>query len=462
MPKADKTRALWPVLVVALVALAAGACSTSATNSGLTLVDAQGNHPANFLSTHPGFAVSSVAQCRSCHGSDLTGGIAKVSCFQNTAGCHHGTIPGWLSTPPAPQAHGQSAKRAPGSSGFVSCRICHGSDYSGGGAQVACLNAACHGDSGSPHPADWGVGDPYEHMDTAEQNASSCARCHAAGANSPIPAPDPAAPAGTAPGCFNSTLCHGAIVIPHPVGDAWVTTPPSAEPHGIDAKATPGDTSGFAYCQLCHGSGTDFAGGSAGVSCYPCHGTAGSPHPEQWLAGDPYFHSTTAPGNAAVCAFCHTAGANSPIAAPSPPAPAGTAPGCFNSTLCHGPISVPHAVGAAWVATPPAAQPHGGDAKAAPGATSGFGYCRACHGTSTGDFNGGVTSVSCRIVACHGGDSPHAAAWLPGDTYTHTTTDVGNAPECGFCHYGESSNGNHAPTPPPLGSGCFNNTLCHD
>jgi len=286
-----------------------------------------------------------------------------------------------------------------------------------------------------------------------------CAQCHLNGNNSPIGLPSPPAPAGTAPGCFNNTLCHGENPVPHPLGNAWVTTSPAAQPHGNNAKGAPGAGTGFAYCQICHGTPDgDFSAGSA-VSCYICHGVS-APHPSQWRTGDTYLHTSVDGGNASVCAFCHTAGANSPIPPPNLPPPAGTPLGCFNGTLCHGPVGAPHPVADAWITTSPAAQPHGDRAKAAPGATTGFAYCRVCHGTSTGDFDGGITLLTCQAASCHGGNSPHAAAWLPGETYIHTTTNEGNAPECGFCHYGGVT---HDPTPPPAGTplGCFNNTLCH-
>jgi hypothetical protein len=252
------------------------------------------------------------------------------------------------------------------------------------------------------------------------------------------------------------------------VGSTWVATSPAAQPHANDAKATPGAATGFAYCQACHGTGTDFAGGSSGVSCYPCHSTTtSSPHASQWRTGDTYVHTTTAEGNAPVCAFCHLNGANSPVAPPSPPAPAGTAPGCFNSTLCHGVGGVPHPVGSAWVAASPAAQPHGDSAKATPGAAAGFAYCQVCHGTGTtppANFGGGSSGVSC--LTCHG--NPHAPApWRAsaGSVYDHTSTDPGNAPICAQCHFpGSLSNPpNHPPSPAPAGTppGCFNSTLCH-
>jgi hypothetical protein len=442
---------LWPVLISVLLALFVSGCSSSTENTGLSLVDPNGNHPANFLSTHPGFAVADVNQCTQCHGDDLMGGISNQSCFLSA--CHHDPEPGWVSTPPAAQPHGASAKAVPGSSGFVSCQICHAEDFSGGGAQVTCLSASCHGGPGtSPHPAQWRSGDTYVHASTAEENASVCVQCHLDGANSPIGPPSPPAPAGTPPGCFNSTLCHGASAVPHPVGATWVTVPPASQPHGNDAKAAPGAATGFDYCQVCHGSGTDFAGGSSGISCYTCHG-ASAPHPASWRTGDTYVHTSVEGGNASVCAFCHAAGANSPIPPPSPPAPGGTPPGCFNSTLCHA-VPVPHPVDNTWVAASGDPQPHGNDAKAAATTSSGFLYCQSCHGSGS-DFDafaGGSSGVSC--YTCHNPPlpvpHPPGSEWETSGGYTHRNTDPSNAAVCAYCH--QSSPG----TP-----GCFNGTLCH-
>ncbi|MGB6410245.1 MAG: hypothetical protein WBF16_03480, partial [Candidatus Deferrimicrobiaceae bacterium] len=442
---------LWPILIVIFVA---GCSSSSDTASSILPGPGGGTHPVDFLSTHPSTAVSDVDACTICHGDDLTGGIANTSCF--TAACHHDAQPNWVVLPSGPpQGHGISAKRKPGSSGFVSCQICHADDFSGGGAGVSCF--LCH--ASAPHASQWRTGDTYVHTNADPDNAPVCAQCHLDGANSPIAPPSPPAPAGTPPGCFNSTLCHGVAGAPHPVGGTWVTASPAPQPHGNDAKAVPGATTGFNYCQVCHGTGTDFAGGSSGISCYTCHG-ASAPHPASWRTGDTYVHTNTAEGNASVCAFCHTGGANSPVPPPSPPAPGGTPPGCFNSTLCHA-AGVPHPVGGTWVTVSPAAQPHGNDAKAVPGATTGFNYCQVCHGTGT-DFAGGSSGTSC--YPCHGASAPHPASWRTGDTYVHTTVAEGNVSVCAFCHTGGANSPIPPPSPPAPGGtppGCFNSTLCH-
>ena len=460
------------VLILLAAFAAAAGCSTANTSGdgNVNHVDASGHSIPGWLTstggTHASTATTNYianggsSSCTECHGSDLAGGISSVSCFGNTAGCHHGPVPNWITA----AVHGAVAKKAPGSSGFASCQICHGKNFSGGGADVSCFT--CHGVSAPHAPKPWRAsgGTTLTHTTTDTANAPVCALCHYPGSlNNPANHPATPAPAGTAPGCFNNTLCHAEAAAPHPVGASWVATSPAAQPHGISAKATPGAAAGYAYCQACHGTGTDFAGGSSGVSCYPCHGpTSNSPHASQWRTGDTYVHTTTAEGNAPVCAYCHRDGANSPIAAPSPPAPAGTAAGCFNGTLCHASV-VPHPVGASWVATSPAAQPHGISAKATPGAAAGYAYCQACHGTGT-DFAGGSSGVSC--YPCHGptSNSPHASQWRTGDIYVHTTTSEGNAPVCAYCHRDGANSPIAAPSPPaPAGTaaGCFNSTLCH-
>jgi len=420
--------------------------------SGWMVVPSGGTHAST--ATNDYIANNGSSGCTQCHGSDLSGGISNVSCFGNPAGCHHGPVAGWVAVSPAAQNHGVSAKKAPGSSGFASCQICHGADFRIVRGGKTCFT--CH--TLTPHASQWRTGDTYVHTTTDAGNAPVCALCHLNGANSPIAAPSPPAPAGTAAGCFNSTLCHGQAG--HPAG--WAAALGAPQPHGVSAKGTPGSTSGYAYCQVCHGTGTNFAGGSSGVSCYTCHvPTANSPHASQWGSGDTYVHTTTAEGNAEVCAYCHRNGENSPIAPPSPPAPAGTAPGCFNSTLCHGASAVPHPLNGLWFAFPPEPQVHGNAAKATPGTGQGFAYCQVCHGSGT-DFAGGSSGVSC-YTTCHLVPAPHPGQWRTGDNYVHTSTAGGNAPVCAFCHTAGLNSPILPPPAPAPGAqpDCYNNTLCH-
>ena len=232
------------------------------------------------------------------------------SSFNSETGRH---ATGWSS----PAIHGTAAKTQ--TNGFAACQECHADDFSGGVSAVPCKS--CHTVNAPHAPAPW-ICSSWTHTNTNPDNASICAQCHTNGANSSLQ-PSPPAAAGTVPGCFNSTLCHAQVG--HPAGWSDPTQ------HGATAKSAPTGSSEFAFCETCHGS--DFSGGEALTSCFTCHGGNG-PHPTSWIAGS-YTHTNTDTGNASVCALCHTNGANSPLAPPSPPAAAGTAPGCFNSTLCH-------------------------------------------------------------------------------------------------------------------------------
>jgi len=450
------------VLILLAVFAAAAGCSTANTTGGdvvVNHVDASGNSVPGWVTPTGGLHANSATKdyianggsssCTECHGSDLTGGISRVSCFGNTAGCHHDPIPNWITA----AVHGATAKLAPGSSGFASCQICHGKNFSGGGAKVSCTNnpnAACHGPAvASPHPFPWRVADgsAFDHNSTNTANAPVCYGCHAdspaGNPNNPHRPPTPAA-AGTPPGCFNGTMCHNQPGAPHPSGNpAWETTPPAAQPHGDAAKLPPGSAAGFAYCQVCHGTGTNFSGGSSGVSCTnnpnaACHGPAvASPHPPDWLPGDTYVHTSTAGGNAPVCAFCHLNGVNSPIAPPSPPAPAGTPPGCFNSTLCHGSVA-PHPV------------PYNDPSHYAVTSATFPETCSACHDVSAPSTKSGPVCQTCHIAgspltalsctSCHANPPNGATTAYPNAAGAHAThialTSTGTPIACDTCHNG--------------------------
>ena len=438
------------LILLSAFAVAAG-CSTANTPGGggdvvINHVNASGNSVPGWVAPTGGSHANSAtmnyianggtSSCTECHGSDLAGGISGVSCFANTAGCHHGPIPNWITA----AVHGATAKKAPGSSGFAACQICHGRDFSGGGAKVSCYT--CHGVSAPHAPKPWraSAGATFSHTNTDPANAPICAKCHFQGSpNNPANHPATPAPAGTAPGCFNSTLCHGAAGAPHPVGSTWVATSPAAQPHGNSAKATPGATAGFSYCQDCHGTGTNFSGGSSGVSCYPCHvPTANSPHASQWRTGDTYVHTSTAEGNAPVCAFCHLDGTNSPIAPPSPSAPAGTAPGCFNSTLCHGSGVVGHPV------------PFNSSAHYGVSSSTFSSSCSVCHDVSGTSTKSGPVCQTCHIagspltaincVSCHANPPSGAASSYPNVAGAHAAhialNGAGTPIACDTCHNG--------------------------
>lgn len=374
------------------LALLLWGCGKSAGNA-VAFNPTTGAHPATWTQDHWTDYLKSANECRTCHGSTTdpaqAGGIANVSCFScHTKGVVH--YDGWA----LPAQHGRlgadlapvptMAPAVPVMAGFAHCTKCHGSNYDGGISAVSCRS--CH--ATAPHPAKpWfdATGTKPSHALVNPGNLGECVKCHAAGANSLLKPAVPA-PAGTAPGCYNATLCHstGAHTATW-VKDHWAeylktpnecrtchgsTTDPAqaggvakvscfschttgvdhptgwalAAQHGQLAQAAPVTTvapaipvmAGFAHCAKCHGS--NYGGGLSGSSCMTCHTKA--PHPNKpWLPDSGVSllagHPSTNTANLPECVACHAHGANSSLVPPNP-APAGTAPGCSNATLCHG------------------------------------------------------------------------------------------------------------------------------
>ncbi len=213
----SRTRMMMGTCFAMLLAILALGCAGTAGTS-TQLGEATAQHAAGWIPSHYAEYVKAPEQCRTCHGSTadpiLAGGIAKVSCFTcHTSGVNHPAtwaLPGQhgrLGAQAAPVA--TTAPAVPVMAGFAHCAKCHGSTYDNGLA-VSCKS--CH--TRAPHPnRPWTgttVGAP-SHVQTNQSNVGQCAVCHLAGANSlmkPLITP----PAGTAPGCFNETLCHGTNI----------------------------------------------------------------------------------------------------------------------------------------------------------------------------------------------------------------------------------------------------------
>jgi len=313
------------ILLAAFAGIAG--CANDHSSGGLTsppdwvVVPSGGGHAKSATRTY--IASDGSSSCIECHGADLSGGTSNVSCFGNPSGCHHGTVAEWVASGTATQQHGASAKGGTDGSSMYACQICHGNNFAGAASAPSCLNnGACHGAGVvSPHPSKWrtSTGGASTHESTDTANAPVCYGCHAyagtANPNNPTIPTSPAS-AGTAPGCFNGTMCHNDAVAPHATGTAWTSAGTGF--HGTDAKAD------LTYCQGCHGTpGTiDFNGGSASTTCSTCHADAKA-HPTDWqgprtVDGVEISHRTSGNRNVA-CAICHkTTGSG---AGPNPSAP---------------------------------------------------------------------------------------------------------------------------------------------
>jgi hypothetical protein len=201
----------------AVLSLLVWGCAGSATD-GPKFNETTGAHPAGWIQNHWEEFVKNPSQCTSCHGSTkdpaTSGGIAKVSCFTCHAnGPWHPA--GWGD----PSQHGRlGAQLAPSQdptamAGYAHCAKCHGSNYDNPvGITPSCKS--CH--TKAPHPdKPWvstSLSEPT-HVQTDQGNAPECFKCHANGANSDLKPATPA-PAGTTPGCFNNTMCHGTNITP--------------------------------------------------------------------------------------------------------------------------------------------------------------------------------------------------------------------------------------------------------
>ena len=187
---------------------------------------ATGAHPDTWLATHWSSYLQDPGQCTTCHGSAATQPTAAVQAGVTCFSCHHPAGPNhpatWNLAVPAPD-HGTAAMGVAGPAfdpanpafpmqGFASCVPCHGALYNNPSNGYAPSCFSCH--TTAPHPAaPWGAGlglpaTQPRHDLVDDSNAPECFKCHAGGQNNgSYPAPPAPAP-GTAPGCFNGTLCH--------------------------------------------------------------------------------------------------------------------------------------------------------------------------------------------------------------------------------------------------------------
>ena len=98
------------------------------------------NDPSSENSHMAKIAVTGTEECKACHGGlekhDYFGGTSGVSCYK----CHAGGPSGhpafniWVGLPDGANFHGKED--------IQTCKACHGTNLSGGVAEVSCF--ACH------------------------------------------------------------------------------------------------------------------------------------------------------------------------------------------------------------------------------------------------------------------------------------------------------------------------------
>ncbi|MFZ0390112.1 MAG: CxxxxCH/CxxCH domain-containing protein [Calditrichia bacterium] len=174
---------------------------------------------------------------------------------------------GWV------QTHGQLVLN--GELSQESCKSCHGEQFGGGTAGVAC--GECHY---YPHTGPWlnPKAEGFHGKVAKQKGLDECTPCH--GAN--FMRDD------------EVTSCYDCHTFPHLPG--WMNLE-SENFHGDVVQEM-----GKEECQGCHG--TDFQGGSAGVSCYQCHTY---PHPEFFKGGTVHgtFIKEELDWNLTACKECH-------------------------------------------------------------------------------------------------------------------------------------------------------------
>ncbi len=419
-------------------------------------------HPPRYILSHAPEADADLTRCRSCHGSDLNGGINAVGCFT----CHDQGDPITVHQLPYtdPDAHG-----AAGRAELRRCFACHGSPpnlFDGGILSAPdlfdrpaadCSSSACHPDAGA-HPTRW-QGDNDITADylsshrpvTQDVIDRGCAMCHQVVDNGPQPS-------SQAPSCFSSSFTNADNVASacHANGPAQSHYMPFIDPqnHGAPAK------SDMARCQKCHGTpGTiAFDGGIAETACSSteCHPDAGA-HPTRWqgtndITGGYSASHRTAAYSVGTCGICHDVnlGRTPPNAA---------APSCYSVdfTNSDGSATSCHAGGPNAAHDLPYTDPedHGATAK------SDLADCQTCHGTpGTTAFDGGSAFTDCSSADCHPDAGAHPTRWqgtndITGayiSTHRNAASGIGT---CGICH-----DVNQGRTPPnPSAPSCYSSSF---
>ncbi|MBI5544180.1 MAG: CxxxxCH/CxxCH domain-containing protein, partial [Deltaproteobacteria bacterium] len=262
-------------------------------------------HPAGFLAIHGAEANQGLNACTQCHGADLTGGSARVSCDQCHGGwksscafCHGGTdsqtgappedVQGEVATTAVTVgAHTAHLKDGPVAKAMA-CSECHtvptdalsaghvdqptatvtfGTLARSGGtapawdrAAATCSSTYCHGatlDGGSNKVPQW---------TRVDGTQAACGTCHGA------PPPEPHVQSGACNGCHPGTVnADGTLNVAGGLHLNGTVDRAGAHPAGWMAQHGAEANKGLSGCTSCHGA--DLLGGTSGASCNQCHAT---------------------------------------------------------------------------------------------------------------------------------------------------------------------------------------------
>ncbi len=495
--------------------------TSSHTSGTVTLV----RHPAAWMNTsdagfHAYAADRGLSSCQACHGQDLAGGFAGVSCAQchdqrdangiliawktNCTMCHGGADNLTGAPPRAIWGYGADAVRVGAHSSHVSgsalapafdCGVCHvkpadalsaghvdavgegavpmatvvfGGLASGGVSpapswdrgSATCASTYCHGATLS------GGTNKLPIWTLVGQGQAACGTCHGV----PPPPPHAAVTGGLAAcsACHSGTIDPAGNVIPPAAGGKHLDGLVEASGHGVDwmDPTSPGFHAysvgrGIANCTACHGA--DLSGGTVGVACSLCHRAGG---PAADLASCTACHGGT--DNQTGAPPRPTWGNADPLAVGAHTSHVAGTHGLswpFDCNACHvkpaSALSANHVDGAVTVTgytgTDPALFAAAGD----PGWSRATGSCAAayCHGAT---LQGGTnrtpawTTVDGTQAAC---GSCHG---IPPPTGLHPDHVAGGAwlanADCGNCHAGIATGSAFRP---PVTNGAIAGPLLH-
>lgn len=278
-----RIKSSWIKMITLPLALASLFACGGVNGDAPPMIDASGKHAENWVQQHwvvykkangGSGAASGMTECSECHGTDLGGGISKVSCFTASfdgTSCHPnadrklGHATGWgdhVST----GFHGYSSAGLRGNTDLArDCGLCHAT----GPAETSVSTApSCL----STDPR-WGISC---HVSSPAQTPSGCGSCHQ------IPSKDSSSSTGAhlkhlnLPGGLSCSACHAdvsGVSVTHATGASAVS--PASLYKAPSGNASYSDTDGTCINVSCHGGKLtpSWADGAIAVEteCLSCH-----------------------------------------------------------------------------------------------------------------------------------------------------------------------------------------------